>query len=80
MFAMSGDSHSEDVKIPSVFLFHKEGDTLRHHAKTFMDSNNLRLVVRLAGTHDKPSKHEQFNILEPLLPILFNHPASCIIN
>ena len=56
MFAMSGDSHSEDVKIPSVFLFQKDGDIVRNHAKDYVETRNLRLKVRLSGTHDKTSK------------------------
>ncbi|XP_065067856.1 ER degradation-enhancing alpha-mannosidase-like protein 3 [Rhopilema esculentum] len=56
LFAMSGDSHSEDVSIPSVFLFRKEGDVLRQYAKESIEKNNIRLRVRLAG---KPKKKEQ---------------------
>ena len=62
MFAMSGDSHSEDVKIPSVFLFKKEGDTLRNHAKDSINDHGIRLRVRLAGA-DKPSKQIFMHIL-----------------
>ena len=56
MFAMSGDSHSEDVKIPSVFLFRKDGDILRKHAKDSIESRNLRMIVRLASARDQTSK------------------------
>ena len=56
MFAMSGDSHSEDVKIPSVFLFQKDGDIMRNHAKDYINTHNLRLNVRLAGTLDQASE------------------------
>lgn len=57
MFAMSGDSHSEDVKIPSVFLFRKEGDALRGHAQNSIEVNNIRLTVRLASTHIKSGEY-----------------------
>lgn len=43
-FGMSGDSHSDDVIIPSVFLFRKEGDELRK----LMQETEGKLEVRLA--------------------------------
>ena len=55
MFAMSGDSHPDDVKIPSVFLFRKEGDVLRQYAKDSINENNIRLQVRLAGNPQNES-------------------------
>jgi len=43
-FAMSGDSNLDDVTIPSVFLFKKEGDILRKHI-----SESKHLNVRIAA-------------------------------
>ena len=44
-FSMSGDSNPEDVRIPSVFLFKKEGDLLRQ----FMKSVEGKMKVRIAA-------------------------------
>ena len=68
MFAMSGDSHSEDVKIPSVFLFRKDGDIVREHAKESIESRNLRMIVRLASARDQISKPRDY--FYPFLPPL----------
>ena len=64
---MSGDSHSEDVSIPSVFLFRKEGDVLRQYAKESIEKNNIRLRVRLAG---KAKKKGDFNFTD--IPFTLN--------
>jgi len=64
MFAMSGDSHSEDVKIPSVFLFRKDGDILRKHAKDSIESRNLRMIVRLASARDQTKSSKTADITE----------------
>lgn len=57
-FGMSGDSHSDDVIIPSVFLFRKEGDELRK----LMQETEGKLEVRLA---EKPVTTEELKKEEP---------------
>eukprot|EP00794_Sanderia_malayensis_P017887 gene17887-19669_t len=54
VFAMSGDNHSEDVSIPSVFLFRKEGDILRQFAQRVRQEFGLYLSVRLTGKVSQP--------------------------
>jgi hypothetical protein len=50
LFAMSGDGSSNDVKIPCIFLFGKEGNSLISHMQHFSD-----LLVYLGdyGAHGK---------------------------
>ena len=49
IFAMSNDEeNSEDVKIPAVLLFSKEGQILKNAIAALADSNQ-RLTVRLAS-------------------------------
>ena len=52
LFGMSGDSNSDDVTIPSVFLYKKEGDELRSLMK---QSGSTKIEVKIAHKQGKLS-------------------------
>lgn len=56
LFGMSGDSNSNDVTIPSVFLYKKEGDELRSLMK---QSENTKIEIKIA--HKKSEEKDLLN-------------------
>ena len=70
VFAMSGDSHSEDVTIPSVFLFQKEGTIVKAYAKQSTAVHGMNLIVRLGGKAEAIRKSYLIKLLTTSTPSL----------
>ena len=53
-FGMSGDGNADNVGIPSIFLFNKEGEALLQHIDDIFDRENKNILAVLYG--DKMEK------------------------